>query len=78
MKNILQRFHEKVEARTGLTIANIRDTSIEDLRSYFEQRSGKKQKIVSVYPTVGRGCVMRNFVDRDTLNKELDKELGII
>ena len=68
---------KQVEKLTGLSEKQIKSFGPEELREYLENRSGKKIRIVSEFPTIGRGNVLRdNLVTRKCLNEEIDKIIG--
>ena len=69
---------KNVETSIGLTKDQIRKKSPYELAKYFENKTGKKFKLVSKYPTVGRGNILWDrLISSDEINKEIDKILKI-
>lgn len=65
-----------VETATGMTIAHIRSTPIDDLRREIEKKFGGPMKFVSEFPFIGRGNVLRDrLVARAQVEADLDEAL---
>jgi len=48
-----------------------------DINAYIEKQSGKKIKITTEFPFIGRGNVLRDgIVTHNKINQEIDKILG--
>ena len=71
---------KNAEKRTGLTEEEIKSYSPERLRTYLEEKNGKKMRFVSEFPTVGRGNVLReNICSREDIDSEIDRIIsGVI
>ena len=62
-----------IEQRTGLSIDNISNSDPSEIRMFLENKSNKKHPFVSVFPSIGRGNVLRdNLYPRDAIDKEMD------
>jgi hypothetical protein len=62
-------FIKHLEKISGLTINQIQDMSLDELRAYFEKKFGTKMKF-TVNP-------QEELVTSEELNKDVDKILGI-
>ena len=65
-------FEQAIERGTGMSIGEIRQTPIEELRRIAEKRLGHSLQFLSVFPWAGRGNVLR---DRLVSRKEIDADL---
>lgn len=66
-----------IERLTGLLIDQVRNMSVAELREYFEKKNGVKLRIVSEYPVIGRGNVLRDgLISHEKLNQDVDVILG--
>jgi hypothetical protein len=74
MSNTLTLLEKDVERSTGMSIDEIRNTSIDERRDMLE-KAGRKMKFSSAFPFIGRGNVNRDTVSTEEINKELDKVL---
>lgn len=74
MSNTLSLLEKDVERSTGLSIEEIRTTSIDERRDMLE-KAGKKMHFFSAFPFVGRGNINRNTISSEEINKELDEAL---
>ena len=67
------KIEQSIERLTGLPITQIRNMGVTELRAYFEKKNGTRQRIVSEYPVVGRGNVLRDgLISTEELNAEVD------
>lgn len=67
------KIEHNIERLTGLPIAQIRNMGVAELRAYLEKKNGAKQRIVSEYPVIGRGNILRDgLVSTEKLNEEVD------
>lgn len=67
-----------IAEKTGFTVDELKDMSPEELRDKLETRSHKKIRIVSEFPVIGRGNVLRDgIVESKQINSEIDKILGL-
>jgi hypothetical protein len=62
---------------TGLTVEGIRRLSPEGLRQHLKEKNHKDLSFVSEFPTLGRGNVLRDIINSEELNGEIDTLLGI-
>jgi hypothetical protein len=70
MGNILDKALERL---TGLSIQELRDTPLSEMRNRVEERTGKPMSFPSVYPAIGRGNVMRDYiVSHEDVVREFD------
>lgn len=61
---------------TGLSIEEIRSYTPEEFRRYLERNKCKKLEIVSEFPAIGRGNVLRdNLKSSSDINSEIDRIL---
>ncbi|MDR0868420.1 MAG: hypothetical protein LBP75_08130 [Planctomycetota bacterium] len=60
------------EEATGLTVAEIRRMSPGKLRRHIEARNCRPLGFASAYPLIGRGSVLRDFISREELNRDID------
>ncbi|GHS94760.1 hypothetical protein FACS1894107_15010 [Planctomycetales bacterium] len=60
------------EEATGLTVAEIRRMSPDKLRRHIEARNHRPMSFASAYPLIGRGSVLRDFISREELNRDID------
>ena len=67
-----REFEEAIEQGTGMSIEYIRNTPLDEIRASIERRLNKPLPIVSMFPWIGRGNVLR---DRMISRKELDDSL---
>ena len=73
-----EKLLSNISRKTGLTPAEIAYLSPNSLRSYLTKRTHKVFKIISMFPLIGRGNVLREgIVDTATLNRQTDKRLGV-
>lgn len=72
-----ERLLANISRKTGLTVAQIQDMSPDAMRTYLTKKTHKPFKIISMFPLIGRGNVLRDgIVDTVTINKRIDKRLG--
>lgn len=69
---------EGISRKTGLSPQEIRDLSPEQIRQRITKKTGKPFRIISEFPFIGRGNVLRdNLISSDEINRDIDKILGI-
>lgn len=62
-----------IEEDVGLSIAEIRNKSVTELREFFESSRNTKLRITSEFPFIGRGNVLRDgILSSDEINKDID------
>ena len=67
------KIERNIERLTGLPITQIRNMGVTELRAYLGKKNGAKQRIVSEYPVIGRGNVLRDsLISTEELNAEVD------
>lgn len=74
--------HEKIMAgiarKTGLSVDEIKNTSPEKLKQHLTKKTGKPFKVISVFPFVGRGNVLREGLKSSAeINRATDRILGV-
>ncbi len=74
MTELMKNLREFVESATGVSIETIDRETLDESRARVEQKSGKKMRIVSMFPFIGRGNVMsRKLLSRESIERDLDK-----
>lgn len=64
--------------KSNLSIDEIKNISPEDLRRHLTKKTRKDFKVISVFPIIGRGNVLRDGIrSSKEINKETDKILGV-
>ncbi|MCQ2336372.1 MAG: hypothetical protein MJ010_04230 [Paludibacteraceae bacterium] len=67
-----------IESLSGLSVAQIRSFTPEELRSHLENKNGKPFQYVSEFPVVGRGNVLRDgLYSREDIDRDIDKILAL-
>lgn len=67
-----------IERKSGLTSAQIRNLSPEELRDYLTKRIKKGFRVITEFPTIGRGDALRDGITSSVeINMSIDKILGI-
>nr|WP_320010815.1 hypothetical protein [uncultured Desulfobulbus sp.] len=67
-----------ISRKTGLTPKEIRDLSPEEIREHLTKKIGKPFKIITEFPFIGRGNVLRdNLISSSNINRAIDKILGL-
>jgi hypothetical protein len=62
-----------VERHTGLSVEDIRRYSPERLRAFFAHQNKRPVRIISEFPVIGRGNVLRDgLMDTETINGDID------
>ena len=64
-----------VERSVGWSIAQIRDASPRQLAEHIQAKTGKKRRVYSAFPAIGRGSVTHRLLDSATIDARLDKAL---
>jgi hypothetical protein len=73
LKVTFSKIEPGIERLTGLSIAQVRDMGVTELRAYLEKKNGTKQRIVSEYPVIGRGNILRDgLISTEKLNEDVD------
>jgi hypothetical protein len=75
MSDTLTLLEKDVVRSTGLTIDEIRNTSIDERRDMLE-KVGQKTRFFSAFPLIGRGNINRITLSTEEINKELDEALS--
>ncbi|MBN2529126.1 MAG: hypothetical protein JXR76_22240 [Deltaproteobacteria bacterium] len=69
-------FIDGIEKETGLSIDEIRRTPLDDLRSLFERKNGKRMEFVKSFPLIERGSVLGDCViSHAEVEDDFDKAL---
>lgn len=55
-----ERFRKAIESATGETIEQLESTTINQRRKSIELRKGAAMRVVSLFPVIGRGSVLRS------------------
>jgi hypothetical protein len=72
-----KKFFKTVQKNIGLSLSDINKLNPIEINTYIEKRNGKKIKITSEFPFIGRGNVLRDgIITHDKVNQEIDKILG--
>lgn len=75
---LLDKVVANVAKKTGLTAAEIKSKSPEEIREYFTRKTGKQFTITSEFPFIGRGNVLRDSIaSSKRINKDVDRILGL-
>ncbi|OFX16915.1 MAG: hypothetical protein A2Z18_01700 [Armatimonadetes bacterium RBG_16_58_9] len=72
---VLLKLEEDVARSTGRSVAELRTSSLCDLRRQAEVRTGRVTRFVSRFPLIGRGNVNS---DRIVESKDIDDEVDRI
>lgn len=65
---------ERIEKKLGMTTKEIREISPERLREKLATKANKAIAIISRFPLIGRGNVLRDkLVSRESIESSLDK-----
>lgn len=65
-----------IERKTGKTIGDLQNVTLSHQRQEAEALHGLPMRLVSLFPFVGRGSVMGDFVlSHAEINKQLDKAI---
>lgn len=65
---------ERIEKKIGMSTQEIREISPGKLREKFAQKAHKAITIVSRFPVIGRGNVLRDqLMSRESIESSLDK-----
>ena len=71
-------FEQNISRKTNLTIEQIRNTPLDELRAFLKANNTNSLRVVSEYPAIGRGNVLRDgIVSGSELNSEIDRMLGL-
>jgi len=74
---IKEKFFQIVQKNIGLSLSDIDRLNPIDINAHIEKQNGKKTKITTEFPFIGRGNVLRDgIVTHDKINQEIDKILG--
>ena len=66
----------EISRKTGLSAEEIKNISPEKLRNYLTKKLNKPFKVVSDFPTIGRGNILRDGIkSSQEINLETDKIL---
>ena len=72
-----EKFFKIVQKNVGLSLSDINRLNPTDINAHIEKQSGKKIKITTEFPFIGRGNVLRDgIVTHDKINQEIDRILG--
>ena len=72
----LAALNHAVELLTGKTAYELRNTPINEQRRDIEARLGRPVRVMSHFPFIGRGNVMRDrVITREQIERDLDKIL---
>ena len=72
-----KEFFRIVQKNIGLSLSDINRLNPIDISAYIEKRNGKKIKITTEFPFIGRGNILRDgIITHDKVNQEIDKILG--
>lgn len=72
-----KEFFRIVQKNIGLSLSDINRLNPIDINAYIEKRNGKKIKITTEFPFIGRGNILRDgIITHDKINQEIDKILG--
>ena len=67
-----------IERKTGLTSEQIRNISPGELRDYLTKKTKKRFRIITEFPKIGRGNVLRDGITSSVeINRSIDKILGM-
>ncbi len=66
-------FIKNIEKKSGLSLSEINSKDPCEIRKHFNKKFGFKLKILSEFPFIGRGNVLRdNLYSNEKINKEID------
>jgi len=72
-----EKFFKMVQKNIGLGLSDLDKLSPIEINSYIEKQAGKKIKITTEFPYIGRGNVLRDrLISHDKIDQEIDKILG--
>ncbi len=72
----LLEVYKNASLKLGISEDDIRFFSPQRMRDHIEQKSGKKIRFVSEFPTIGRGNVLRDsIITREEIDMEIDELL---
>lgn len=67
-----------ISYRSGLSPEEIKNSSPGKLRGYLTEKLNKPFRIISVFPVIGRGNILRDGIKSSReINLETDKILGV-
>jgi hypothetical protein len=67
-----------IERKTGLSSAQIKSFSPEELRKHLTKRTHKAFSVTSEFPKIGRGNVLRDGITSSAdINRSLDEIFGV-
>ena len=67
-----------ISRKTGLTPEQLKKISPEKIKEHLTKRTGKKFKVTSLFPVIGRGNILREGIKTSAeINKETDRLLGV-
>ena len=70
-------FFKNLEKHIGFSLSKIKDVSPGEINRYLEMKSGKKIRITTEFPFIGRGNVLRDgIITHDQINQDIDNILG--
>ena len=65
-----------IERKTGMSIDQLQSGTISERRSDIESKCGKPMRLLRLFPFIGRGSVMGEFLlSHAEVNKQLDRAL---
>lgn len=68
---------DRISLASGLSPDDIKGLSPSSIRDHLTKKTGKKFRVLSMFPTIGRGNVLREGgVTSEQINKEVDAILG--
>jgi len=71
------KFFRIIEKNVGLSLSNIDSLNPTDINAYIEKQNGRKIKIITEFPFVGRGNVLRDgIITHGKIDQEIDKILA--
>lgn len=59
---LLERVQANAAKKAGLSVEEVRTKSPEAIRDHLTKKTGKKFSIISEFPSVGRGNVLRDGI----------------
>lgn len=66
------KFLKVISDEVGLSIDTIKEKNPTELKEYLTKKTHKKFKVTSEAPTIGRGCIISDFVATEELDQEID------
>ena len=73
--SLMDKIYNNLNRKSGLSENQVKNFSPEETRQYFENKTKRSLSIVSEFPVIGRGNVLR---DRLVTTASLDKTIDSI